>query len=226
MASSRKFNPAIHCAPEEPQVVFNLATRVITQGIYANSTLFPSANVPVVLLTFQAAVNKLGTLISQAKGNSLLIDQRDTQSILVHGYLCQLRDYAGPVCAHDLVNIGLSGFDASDQPMPTAVPAQPVIKKVTEGKEAGTYKVYLERAKTKKLGVVKASQGKGDVRYTVQIATSITTNPVVWTTVVEAAASTKLVFTGLTGKVWVRVYGINTAGKGQPSAPFPFTPQL
>jgi hypothetical protein len=226
MASTRKFNPVIHCAPEEPQAVYNLANRVLTQGIYSNNTLFPVAGIPVAANIFTAAILKLSNLISQAKGNTNVITARDEQSILVHGYLNELCVYAIPICNHDKVNISASGFDASDQPVTTVVPPMPVIKKVTEGKEAGTYKVDLQRAAKKKLGVLKTTQGKGHTRYTVQTATSIATVPVAWTTVLEGAASTRLIFSGLTGKVWVHVYGINAAGKGQPSVPFPFTPQL
>jgi hypothetical protein len=226
MASSRPFEPVIHCAPEEPQAVYNLANRVLTQGIYINTTLFPTAGVPVTQAVFSAAVAKLSNLISQAKGNTNVVNQRDAQSVLVHGYLTQLCNYAKPICNHDKANIALSGFDASDEPMPTVVPPAPVISKVTEGKVAGSYKVYLKRAERKKLGVVKKSHSKGNTRYTVQITSSIANTPISWTTVLEGAASTRLVFTGLTGKVWIHVYGINAAGKGQPSAPFPFTPQL
>jgi hypothetical protein len=226
MASTRPFEPVIHCAAEEPQAVYNLANRVLTLGIYVNTTLFPVTGIPVSQTVFSTAVTKLGNLISQAKGNTSLITQRDTQSVLVHGYLIQLRKYASPICANNTTNIGMSGFDASDEPMPVVVPPEPVIKKVTEGKVAGTYKVHIERATKKGLGVIKKIQRKGHPRYTVQITSSITVTPVVWTNVLEGAASTKLIFSGLTGKVWVRVYCINSAGKSQPSAPYPFTPQL
>jgi hypothetical protein len=226
MASTRPFEPVIHCSNEEPQEVYNLANRVLIQGIYANTALFPVAGLPIAQNVFSAAVSKLNNLISQAKGNTLVVSARDEQCILVHGYLTQLRDYSKPICGNNKANIALSGFDASNQPMPTAIPPMPVIKKVTEGLEAGTYKVLLERASKKKLGVIKAIQGKGHPRYFVQTTPSISTNPVVWTTVLESAPMTRLIFSGLTAKVWVRVYAMNAAGKSQPSAPFPFTPQL
>jgi len=53
-------------------------------------------------------------------------------------------------------------------------------------------------------------------------------DPKLWVTIEEGLASTKLIFSTYTQgkKNYVRVYGINSTGKGQPSPPFPFTPEI
>jgi len=189
-----------------------------------NTNLFPSPT--VALSTFEAANTKLTNLISQAKGNSNIINQRNEQAETVHDYMLQLLDYVNPICGHDITKIGLSGFDASHEPQPNEPPKQAVINRVTEGKLAGTYKIFLKRTNRKNLGVSGKSHSKGDNRYYVQISTE-PTNEASWTTVLEGAASTKLVFKGLVpGKNYIRVYAINSAGKGQPSVPYMFIPQL
>jgi hypothetical protein len=227
MASTKPFNPVMHCADVEPQPVYNLAIRVITQGIYTNTTLFPVASIPVTIAAFQLAVTKLGNLISQAKGNSNIIKQRDEQAVVVHNYLQQLLDYSKPICNHVKTSISLSGFDSSNESMPTVIPPAPVITKVTEGKAAGTYKVLLERHKKSNIAISKSHASKIKARYTVQTTTTPTTESS-WVTQLESAASTKLILTKgiVAGKNYIRVYGVNSAGKGQPSSPFTFTPQL
>jgi len=229
MASSRPFDPVMHCIVDEAQAVYNLANRIITLGIYANPTLFPVAGIPVAIGTFQPAVTKLGNLISQAKGNSNVIKQRDEQSGIVHAYMQLLLDYSKPICNHVVANIILSGFDAINEPMPSDVPPEPVITKVTEGKAAGTWKVHLKRKSKKSTGipVSKAHASKTKARYFVQTTTTPTTEAS-WVTQIESAASTKLILTKgiVAGKNYIRVYAVNSAGKSQPSAPYTFVPQL
>lgn len=224
MASSHPFNPVMHCCAVEPQAVNVLATRIITQGMYVNTSLFMA--IPVSLYDFEAANTKLGNLISQAKGNSNIIMQRDEQAGIVHEYMYQLLIYCNPICNHDIEKINLSGFDASNQPQPAVPPPMPVITKIVEGKAAGTYKAILKKTERKKLGVSNKSHSKGDTRYTVQISITPDTESS-WTNVLESAASTKLIFTGLVpGRNYIRIYGINSAGIGQHSTPHLFVPQL
>ena len=163
MASTHPFNPVMHCCTVEFQAVNVFATRIITEGMYVNTSLFTT--IPVTLSTFEAANAKLTDLISQAKGNSNIIMQRDEQSGIVHEYMAQLLCYAHIVCNHDIEKIILSGFDASNQPQPAVPPPIPVITKVAEGKESGTYKIFLKRTNRKKLGVSGKSHSKGENRY-------------------------------------------------------------
>ncbi|MGD0709757.1 MAG: fibronectin type III domain-containing protein [Bacteroidales bacterium] len=224
MASTHPFNPVMHCCAVEPQAVNVLATRIITEGMYVNTSLFTA--IPVSLSDFEAANSKLTNLIAQAKGNSNIIKTRDEQSGIVHEYMALLLIYAHTVCNHDIEKIILSGFDASNQPQPAVPPPMPVITKIIEGKGVGTYKAILKKTERKKLGVSNKSHSKGDNRYTVEISTT-PDDEASWKIVLESAASTKLIFTGLVaGKNYIRIYGINSAGKGQLSTPHLFIPQL
>ena len=224
MASTKPYNAVMHCSALEYHAVNALGTRVISNGLYINTTLFPAPPVALAGLTgFQAANTKLTSLIGLAKGNSNNVDARDEQSILVHGMLLQLLAYVNPICNHVLTNIDLTGFDASNVPVPTVIPPAPVITKMAEGKAAGTYKVFLQKKKKRILITARVAMQHKGTRYTAQYSAA-STGP--WTTLIEGVASTKIIFSGLpAGKSYVHVYGVNSAGKGQPSAPFPFTPQ-
>lgn len=226
MASSKPFNAVMHASATEFQAILALAIRLINNGLYINTTLFPAPPVPLAGTTgFQAAVTKLGNLIGLAKGNSNNVTLRDEQAVLVHNMLLQLIAYCNPICNHVLANITLSGFDASNVPVPTVKPNMPVIKKITEEKQtAGYYKVFLTRNKKKTLVTAQPAMQHKGTRYTLKSGVTAT-GP--WTTHLEGVASTKLVFSGLvTGNNFIIIYGVNSAGQGATCAPFPFTPQV
>jgi hypothetical protein len=115
---------------------------------------------------------------------------------------------------------------SSTQPVKTVAPEAPVIKEVNEGKVADTYKVLLTHKNAKLLVGKKASIGNKGAHYTVQTSLTPTTEAS-WVTVLENAASTKLIISGLASavKIYIRVIANNKAGKSPASAPFPFTPQ-
>lgn len=227
MASKRPFNAVLHSSAVEFLLVNALGTRIL-EGLYTDTKLFPPAKLSYTKSDFKTANDKLNTLIGQAKGNSQAVKDRNDQSVIVHAMLVDLLADVNKIAKHNITTIDKSGFDASNEPQHTTIPDAPVIKEVTEKKqEAGHYKVILVKAKKKALAAKTAkSHSKGNIRFTVQSATTPTADAT-WTTLLEGAASNKLVFTGLTANVknYIRVYGVNSAGKGQPSAPFPFTPQ-
>jgi hypothetical protein len=223
MASAKPFNAVMHCSAHEFLAVNALATRVINNGVYINITLFPVP--PVLAATFVAANTLLTTLIGQAKGNSNKVTDRDAQSLLVHGYMKLLIAYVNPIANHDVTIINQSGFDTSEVPMPTTIPETPVITHMEEGAAAGSYKVFLQKKKKKVLVTARPSSQHKGTRYTAQNSLTPTVEAS-WVTLVEGVASTKIIFSGLAKQLsYIRVYGVNAAGKGQPSAPFPFTPQ-
>jgi len=229
MASAHPFNCVMHCSASEFHKVNALGLRLISNGIYVNTTLFPTPPIALAGATgFQAAVTKLTNLIASAKGNSNNKGLRDAQSELVHGMMEQLLGYANPICNHDVAKIQQSGFDSSNVPQPTVKPLAPVIKKITEDKqEAGYYKATLEKPKTGGGALtekVAAEHHKG-TRWTVKSSVNAA-GP--FNILLEGAASTKLVFTGLTvgQKNYIIIYGVNNKGKGPDSKPYPFTPQI
>src|ERR1700740_3502307 len=109
MSSSEPFNCVMHASATEFQAISALATRIISNGLYVNTTLFPAPPVPLGTITPSAgllgALTKLNTLIGLAKGNSNNVTARDEQAILVHNMLLQLIAYANPICNHDLTKI-------------------------------------------------------------------------------------------------------------------------
>ena len=229
MASAHPFNCVLHCSASEFHKVNALGIRLISSGIYVNTTLFPAPPIALAGATgFQAAVTKLTNLIASAKGNSKNVGLRDAQSELVHGLLEQLLAYANPICNHVIANIQLSGFDSSNVPQPTVKPLAPVIKKITEDKqEAGYYKATLEKPSKSSGALVEkvAAAHHATTRWTVKSSVNAA-GP--FNILLEGAASTKLVFTGLTvgQKNYIIIYGVNSKGRGPDSKPYPFTPQI
>jgi len=153
---------------------------------------------------------------------------RDAQSELVHGMLEMLMAYANPICNHVIANIQLSGFDSSNVPQPTVKPLAPVIKNITEDKqEAGHYKATLEKPKTGGGALTDkvAAAHHANTRWTVKSSLNVA-GPYI--NLLEGAASTKLVFTGLAvgQKNYIIIYGVNNKGKGPDSKPYPYTPQI
>ncbi|MBI3500909.1 MAG: fibronectin type III domain-containing protein [Bacteroidetes bacterium] len=233
MASKHPNEPAMHCTAKDFLLVNEIATRVITQGVYANATIFVTPPIPLnsppppsTVVGFKNANDLLGLLIGQAKGNSQKVQDRNAQSKAVYDMLnLKLRPYVKQIANGDLTVINKSGFDNNAQPQKSAVPDSPVIKKITEGKEAHTAKIFLDRKKKKALAAEKATQKstKGNT-YSAQTTTT-PDNEESWKTVLEAVSSTKLIIPNVTAKIFVRVYAINAAGKSKPSNPFPFTQQ-
>ena len=225
MTSSRPNEPVLHCTAAQFLLVYLLASRIINQGIYFNTTVFTTP--PVDIAAFKAAVKALSDLIISAKGNTNNKKSRDSQSIAVFKLLKILLPYVSVLANHDINIILASGFDCNNQPQKSPVPKTPVITDVIVGEEDGTYKVKLERKKNKTDVLEDPATHPKNVKYTAE--SSVTPDdPKSWRMVCTSVSSTKIIFKDVTlnQKNYIRVYGVNAAGKGQASKPFPFTPQL
>ena len=224
MASSRPYRPVLHCTAQEYILVNILAKRLIN-GLYATPLVFVTP--PVASLLFTGAQTLLNNLIAEAKGNTAKRIARDAQSVIVFGYINELLLYVTPICHGDTVLIESSGFSSNYQPEKLPPPVTEVTSKVVKGTVAGTYKVFLTRRKIKMMINKLPKSHLKNVLYTVQLTTTVD-DAASWKNVVEGVASTKLIFTDVVEgeKNWVRVYGVNSAGKGQPNDPFPFTPEV
>jgi hypothetical protein len=224
MAASHPSDPVLHVEKDDPIGVNNLGKRMIT-GVFANSTVFSDPTPDQT--TFSNENATLGTLIGEATGNHNKVIERDAQCIVVFNLILQLLAFVKPICNHDLTKISLTGFDTNYQPEKLPPPEAPVINRITKGKEAGTYKIYLTRKKNKKLVEKDPKTHMKGVKFYAELSTT----PDVansWNKVCEGVASTKLVFSEVVigKKNSVRVYGKNAGGKGQPSAPVSFTPDF
>ena len=222
MAASIPLDPVLHVEKNDPVGVFGLGKRM-KSGLFYYPLIFVDPTPDEA--TFTTANELLGTYIGQAKGNHSIIVLRDDQCLLVHGYLSQLLHFAKPICNHNASLIEKSGFDSNYQPSKLPPPEAPVIKSITKGKEAGTYKIFLTRKQNKKL-VDKAPKShlKG-VKYYAELTATID-DAASWVRVCDGVASTKLIFSEVVPgkKNWVRVWGKNANGKGHESDPAGFTP--
>jgi hypothetical protein len=220
----------------EPALLFTaadfLATDIMAQnqlskGMYFNVATF--VHIPTDKVEFTDAANLLHMYILDAKGNSSVIKLRDAQSAIVHGYLSDNLLYAKIVCKHNVSLIELSAYNTSHPGEKATEPETNGSIKVVKGKESGTYRVVIPKKKTKTLVLQDPHKRQPRVRYTIQL-TLTPDVPASWVTVAEGCSFYKLIFSAsfvTPGKKnHVRVYGVNSAGKGQPNAPFPFTPEI
>ncbi|MHB8261930.1 MAG: fibronectin type III domain-containing protein [Bacteroidia bacterium] len=228
MASAKPYNACLHAGATQTHLINVIGTRLLTTGLFTKPLVFIPANLSHTESDFQAANDLLTLLISQAKGDTTKTHARDEQAIVVHDMEVDLCADVNKVAKHDRNIIGMSGFDETNQPEPTVKPGEPIIKKITEDKQpAGWYKAFLAKEKkaTGPLTAKKANLHTGVVHYTIKSSLS---NNGPWTVQLEDAASTKLIFTGLVvgQKNYIIIIGANRKGKGPPSKPFPFTPQI
>ena len=225
MASTRILDPVMHLIITDVLGIDLQAQRLLNLGMYKNTTEFPSPKVAKVV--FEEDAGKLHTLVADSVTNKSLIGARNEQAGVVFGYLQSNLLYAKEVCNHNGVLIDLSGFDRNYMPEKATPPEAPVVIRVEKVKEAGTYKIFLKRKNYKILTGNDPKTHQRNIKYYIEI-TLTPDIPASWEQIEEGLASTKLFFTKVSQgkKNWVRVYGSNSAGKGQPSAPFPFTPEV
>ena len=198
MAATHPNVAVMHCTAFEPVEVYNLATNIITNGMYVNTTTFTAIPIGTTTTGFLGAVTKLGTLIASAKGNSDNINARDTQSVLVHDtYLKPLLAYANTVANHNLTIINLSGFDHNNQPAKHGIPDTPVISNISDKKRAdGEAKINLIKKKKTAAGTPKTTP-KINLKYSARITNAPATATSVWVTELSAVGSTDLILTDL-----------------------------
>ncbi len=203
MAATHPNLAVMHCTAFEPVEVYNLATNIITNGMYVNTPTFTAIPVPIGTTTtgFLGAVTKLGSLIASAKGNSDNINSRDTQSVLVHDtYLKPLLTYANTVANHNLTIINLSGFDHNNQPAKHGIPPTPVISNISDKKRAdGEAKINLVKKKKATAGTTKSTP-KINLKYSARITNAPATATSVWVTELSAVGLNDLILTGLIKK--------------------------
>ncbi len=225
MAKPRKLDPVMHVKAKDTVGVEILANNVHQKGVYANPLKFP--DIPVDAADFKAALLLLINLNAISKKDKTQVVARNAQALVVFEMLEEILLYAKGVCDHDAVMIGLSGFDSNYQPTKVPVPDAPVITKVQKTNEAGVYKVYVKRNNLKVLAGNTPKASLKNVKYMIQ-RTTTADDPKSWVTIEDSLASTKLFFTDVVqGKRnYIRLIAINNSGKSNPSAPFPFTPEI
>ena len=168
------------------------------------------------------AVGILGTdlgllagFISNAKGNSAIKIQRDLQAVKVYGELQALLTIVNTVAAGNAATIALSGFPASGNTTPQAIPNQVIIKKAVQWKTELTAKIFIESLKQPHLTYV--------VRTTTVAGAGV--NDPSWVTVLQVTSSRKLMVPGLikNQQIYISVNASNAHGVGTYSDPMSFT---
>jgi hypothetical protein len=225
MPQSHQIDPVMHCSERDFLGVYMLSVRIIEEGIYAHTTEFATPTVP--LTDFQPASVSLDKLIAVSKKDKTRVPYRTKQCTKVFEYLEKLLLYAKTVCDHDPVLIKMSGFDTNYLPSKAPLPEARVITKVVKGAGAGTYKIMLKRKNKSVMTGSDPISSTARVKYSIEITTT-PNDAASWKKIEEGLASNNLFFTDviLGSKNYVRVYGVNSSGKGQPSASFPFTPEF
>ncbi len=130
----------LHVAIGDFTEINKLAQKVISNGIYANVTLF--ATPPITLLVFQAeltaAVNALNA--TTTGGDKTL---RNTTSAQLLFSLHRLGYYANGLYLNDSVKLLASGLDLNRLNEVHPRPNKLVISRIVAGADMGTIKIYL-----------------------------------------------------------------------------------
>lgn len=153
-----KFYAVLHVTARQFTKLANLCTRVIgklTENVADYATPSPT------VATLTTENNKLISLNAQAKGNTQKKDERDAQALVVFDMLSDERDYVNGIADGNKVLVDKSGFDADKEPEAHGIPPVPAIKRVTDGPEDHSAKIFL---------VGPLVRG---ARYSVQIALSV-----------------------------------------------------
>ncbi len=205
----------MHCEKTEFKAVYFLAQKLLSKGVYFNTTTFTDN--PVLKATFEAATEKLGGLISAAKGNTAKRKERDEQSVVVFNYMFEELPYVNKVADHNITIINLSGFDSNV--LPTAHPLAPkvVIKDIVKGTQPHTAKVKIG-----KLGGEEIYK-KEKRTYLVYVFADITTE--MFDIGCAVTNSRKMIVENVPYMVtkYYAVVILNAAGKNEMSAKMKFT---
>jgi hypothetical protein len=224
MAVTMEPDPVLHCIPDDFLANNLLSMRVLNYGMYTNATIFTAIPVPVT--DFKPAAILLSEMLVDPKASS---SEKVAQSRIVHKYLKKNLLYAKQVCDHDPAMIEKTGYDSNFQASKTGAVETAGIVRVQKGKIEGTYKVVLKRKSNKKLVDKDPKTHPTGALYTVELSLT-PDDPKSWVAICCNAPSTKLIlnvkdlFQGK--KNYVRVYGVNRAGRGNTCDPFFFTPEV
>ncbi len=224
MSGAQPINPVVLVKSRDYLGVDRLAGTILQDGIFFYPLIF--VNPSVSKTDFEPQATKLHNMVLDPKSDS---DELIAQSMIVHGMLTLLCLYAKIICNHNVELIKKSGFPLNHQPV-KAVPVK-ITGKVTvvKGKVAGTYQAKISKKSNKKAVEPDPATHQKGALYSVQLSTT-PDDQNSWVTVCESKPSTKLIFLAsavtLGKRNWIRIYGVNSAGKGNPSDPTPFTPDI
>ena len=212
------FYAVMHCTPLQPKKLLALLSKVI-ETLTANTTTFLA--LPTSIAALQAEVTPFGNFIAAAvKGGVIDTANRNKEAIKVHALLQTELSYVNSIAKGDKAIILLSGFDASNEPQPTAIPDVPVIKKIIEGPVHGSIKIVL--AKTT------SGEHIRKVKRTLLVELTTTgTDPNSFKIVLITGSSKKLIMPNLVKgvEVFIKIAAMNNKGTSQYSNVASYIPQ-
>ncbi len=224
MASSRPYEPVLHCRKDRPKEVYRLALRLL-KGLYAHPAEFPDPW--IAKTTFETETKALKELLRYERGDSKAIKLCLVKSFQVHAFCKMLLSFVTPICGGDIEMIQMTGFEVNRMPRKHQHPRQPVILKIVKAGGQFRYKIILAKMQTGNNVDPDPATHQRDVRYTIELSLN-QDDEKSWNKVCVSAASTKLFFEDVFPgqKNYVRVYGTNAAGDGQCSLVRYFTPDI
>ena len=143
MSPSALYEAVMHCVKTNCAAVYFLGKKLISQGIYFNSTTFPHPEVAEV--DFEPELTKLGDLITEADGNSNKVKERDDQSAVVHAMMSKNLPYVNKIADHAIAIINLSGYDSNVIASQHPLADKAVIKDMVKAAHPHTCKVMLDK---------------------------------------------------------------------------------
>ena len=215
MSPSALYEAVMHCIKTNCAAVYFLGKKLISQGIYFNSTTFPHPEVAEV--DFEPQVTKLGNLITEADGNSNKIKERDEQSAVVHAMMAKNLPYVNKIADHSIAIINLSGYDSNVIASQHPLADKAVIKDMVKAAHPHTCKVMLDKLAGEALLV------RENRAYIVHMFDDMTTE--VSTIVCVSLDSRELLCENVPYMV-TKYFGVvilNSAGKNLMSARYKFT---
>ncbi|MEI6851272.1 MAG: hypothetical protein WCL06_00460 [Bacteroidota bacterium] len=143
MEKEYKPEPAMHCSPQEFDLLSKKAHKVLEKGMYVHTTEFP--DIPEDELVFKDNLLKFDGYIKTSKGNADNTQLRNKYAVIVYKHMTSDLKYAKLICKNDVTLIQLSGFDSSYAPEPATIPLTRNIKDIVKGPEQGMVHVILEK---------------------------------------------------------------------------------
>ena len=208
----RATKAVINCKITEFIKLNTLAGRVV-EKMTENASEFPGTATKVA--TLNTSQELFTTLIATAKGNSIIVDQRNEHAKVVLSNLQTLLTLVNMIAGGNKATITLSGFAGSSDLTPRPVPNQVVIKRIVKGETELSAKIFIISLKQR------------DLCYTVR-TTSVAgagVNDPSWKVVLYTSSSYKLVLPDLVKNqnLYISVSATNTRGEGIFSDPMRFS---
>ena len=207
----RIITAAIHCKGTA-YIKLNERAIKVKNNMITNAGVFPDAAADLALLKTEQEL--FGTLIADAKGNSLVKKQRNTLAKKILLRLKILVMHVNLVAEGDPTIIILSGFDCSADPIRHPIPVKVVIRRVVNGASNRTAKIYIE------------AMGQTGLTFNVRVTTiaNAVVDDLNWKTVLQTTNSKELVIPDLIrGKeVFITINASNASGTGLWSEAAPF----